>query len=148
MSGGGGRRWADEAGSLSLETVAVIPVFLAFFAFVIVAGTIQNDQGTMDAAVQAGARSGSLSRDPAAVDGAIHSAADEVLRKAGLGQCVGTVGLAPGTDGVGAGVPPLGDYNVVTATGSCEVRIDFGLISVTEKVQSDFTSVVDAYRGR
>lgn len=143
------RRGGDEAGSLSLETVVVLPVVLAFFVFVIAVGTLQDDRGTMDAAVQAAARSGSLTRDPAKVGANVAAAADIVFQQGGLSQCAGTVGLV-GANGVGAAPPqpPASYYNVVEAAGTCTVRIDFGLLSVSEPVTGDFTSVVDTYRGK
>lgn len=148
MSGAWGRS-GDEAGSLSLETVLVLPVVLSFFAFVIAVGTLQDDRGTMDAAVQAAARSGSLTRDPAKVGGNMTAAADVVFRQGGLSQCAGSVGLV-GVNGVAAArpQPPASYYNVVEAAGTCSVRIDFGLLSLNEPVTGHFTSVVDTYRGK
>ncbi|RAG80823.1 hypothetical protein DN069_36055 [Streptacidiphilus pinicola] len=143
------RRGRDEAGSLSVETVVVLPVVLAFFGFVIAVGTLQDDRGTMAAAVQAAARSGSLTRDPAKVGDNMTAAADVVLKQGGLSQCVGSVGLV-GVNGVAAAPPrpPASYYNVVEAAGTCTVRIDFGLLSLNEPVRGDFTSVVDTYRGK
>jgi Flp pilus assembly protein TadG len=128
--------------------VVVLPVILAFFAFVIAVGTLQEDRGTMDAAVQAAARSGSLTRDPNAVRDNASAAADVVFKQGGLSQCIGTVGVA--ANGVGAAPPrpPASYYNVVEAKGTCTVRIDFGVISLSEQVNGDFTSVVDTYRGQ
>ncbi|WP_052434191.1 TadE family protein [Streptacidiphilus melanogenes] len=141
-------RGGDEAGSLSLETVVVLPVILAFFAFVVAAGTLQDDHGTMDAAVQAAARSGSLTRDPSQVQQNVTAAADVVFKQGGLSECMGTVGVA--FNGVGAAPPkpPAGYYNVVKAEGTCTVRINFGLLTLSRKVTGEFTSVVDTYRGR
>ncbi|WP_042431597.1 TadE family protein [Streptacidiphilus anmyonensis] len=138
----------DEAGSLSLETVVVMPIILAFFAFVIAVGTLQDDRGTMDAAVQAAARSGSLTRDPGKVSQNVTAAADVVFEQGGLPQCIGRVKAA--VNGVGAAPPkpPATYYNAVEAQGSCTVRIDFGLLTLSRKVTGDFTSVVDTYRGQ
>ncbi|WP_052443302.1 TadE/TadG family type IV pilus assembly protein [Streptacidiphilus neutrinimicus] len=147
-SGGRREHGADEAGSLSLETVLVLPVILAFFTFVIAVGTLQDDRGTMDAAVQAAARAGSLTRDPTQVQGNVTAAADVVFKQGGLPECMGSVGVA--VNGVGAAPPkpPAGYYNVVEARGSCTVQIDFGLLTLSEPVRGDFTSVVDTYRGQ
>jgi Flp pilus assembly protein TadG len=141
-------RGRDEAGSLSLETVLVLPVILAFFAFVVAVGTLQDDRGTMDAAVQAAARSGSLTRSPGAVGQNVTSAADVVFQQGGLPECTGTVGVVKNGVGAAAPPPPAGSYNVVEARGTCTVRIDFGLLTLNEQVNGDFTSVVDTYRGQ
>jgi Flp pilus assembly protein TadG len=142
------KRGADEAGSLSLETVIVLPVILAFFAFVIAVGTLQDDRGTMDAAVQAAARSGSLTRDNGAVSKNASAAADVVFTQEGLSQCTGTVGVIANGVGAASPQPPARYYNVVEAKGTCTVQIDFGLVSLREQLNSDFTSVVDTYRGQ
>jgi hypothetical protein len=150
MSGGRiGDRWrGEEAGSLSLETVAVTPVILLFVVFVIAVGTVQNDRGTMDAAVRAAARSGSLTRDHSAVRGVASAAADAVFTDGGLPECKGTVRLVTNQVGAGLPQPPRRYYNVVRVEGRCSVRIDFGIVTLSEPVSGDFTSVVDTYRGR
>ncbi|MGV9268101.1 TadE family protein [Kitasatospora sp. NPDC003701] len=135
-----------DRGSVSLELAILAPVLIAMLLLVIAAGRIHIADNTVEAAARNAARAASLERDGAAAKAAGTRVAQQTFQDQGL-HC----------DQLKVDVPdagfraPLGTPSTVRVSVSCTVALsDLALPGLpgSQTVRGEFSSPIDAYRGR
>jgi Flp pilus assembly protein TadG len=138
---------AGERGSLALEAALVAPVILMLFTLVMIAGRVQQDDSSVEAAARAGARAGSLNPN-GDIEGTAKKAATDWLSSNGI-TCAG--GPRIGVNVHPLTVPaPAGVVRVVAVNVECDVPVsDLSPVRVpgTWPLKDGFRSVIDVYHG-
>lgn len=141
MTGADGQR-----GSVTIETVILVPALLLFVALIIAAGRVTMARQTVDAAAAEAARAASLSRTRDEARARALTGGRLALTNQGI-RCVST-SVAVDTSGFDV---PVGTPASVTATVTCLVALGDvvlpglpGTITVTSTVSSP----LDTFRGR
>ncbi|MFC9328029.1 TadE/TadG family type IV pilus assembly protein [Kitasatospora sp. NPDC057015] len=131
---------------MAIEAAILAPALVVFILLAVAAGRIQTAGGTVEAAARAGARTASISREPARADADARAAADAVLRQDGV-SCQ-RLDIAVGR---GELETPAGRLVTVTVSVSCEVGLGDLVVPGlpgSKALKAEFVSVVDRYRGQ
>ncbi|MFD9685225.1 TadE family protein [Kitasatospora sp. NPDC059146] len=140
------RRRRGDRGSVSLELAILAPVLLGMLVVIVAAGRVHLARNVVDDAARNAARAASLERDAASARTAAQRVARQTFQDQGL-TCTGLSVTVP-TSGFQA---PLGTPSSVTVSVRCTVSLSdvaFPGLPGSTTASSDFTSSIDAYRGR
>lgn len=135
-----------EDGSMSIELVALAPVFALLILFLIAVGRIALAGDAAQAAANAAAREASLSRTTAEAQQDANAAAQASMAQSGYSCNTLTVNI----DDSGLNVP-LGQVGTVSSTITCTLNLsDIALPGLPGSwtMERDASSPVDAYRER
>ncbi|MGW2866446.1 TadE/TadG family type IV pilus assembly protein [Streptomyces sp. NPDC001205] len=136
-----------DQGSVAVEAAIIVPVLIVLVLLFIAGARLSLAAQKTDAAAQAAACAASLARTPAAGSAAAQAAAADALTSSG--QVCSRTSVQAQVEGLAV---PVGQVSTVTVAVSCTVPIG-DLVWVgggpgVRTVTSQFTSIVDAYRGR
>lgn len=132
----------SEAGSVTVETVLVVPIIVVLLCFVVFGGRIVGAKNQVEGAAQDAARAASLRQDPGTAQAAATQTADASLASAGLACSsrdisVNTTSFDPG--------------GVVVVRVRCVARLsDLTLLGVPGSLTftATATEVIDTYRSQ
>lgn len=136
-------RTGGDRGSAVLETVALLPLYMAFVMAVVVVGKLNNSSANIEAAARSAAREISLARNP--YSPAVQNTAEEAAREiADIGSAFCTAGGWV-FDATVAGTDPI-EVNVEI---HCTVDLDqatFLGVPGTREMTASATEIVDRFR--
>jgi Flp pilus assembly protein TadG len=134
-----------QSGSVSLETLMVLPVALNLVAATVAAGYVVTGRSVVRSAANEGARSASMARDADQAVTLARAAATTTFDNSDH-RCVD---MAVAVDTSGFAVPP-GQHATVTVTVTCEVPLTpLGVPGLDDReVTATASSSLDTYRER
>lgn len=140
----GCRRAHGDGGAASTELVLIMPVLIAFFSLVVVAGRLTDAKGDVVSAASDAARAASLQPSLGAAQAAAQDIATDSVADEGI-ECIGGVQVAIDPD------PAFERGATLHATVTCDVQTGDlallnlpGVVTVTEHAWEP----IDAYRSQ
>lgn len=140
------RREPHDRGSVTAETMVVIPVIVLLLLLAVAAGRVTVALATVEAAARDAAREASVARTPWAARQAAASSARASLRSGGARCAASSVQVDTSGFARAVGTPAI-----VAATVTCRIRLsDLGFPGIAESVTKQAYSIspLDPNRGR